>query len=81
MTPRLFLMRHGETEWALSGKHTGRADVPLTENGDEEARQLGERIRIFSFAHVLTSPLQRARRTCELAGLLQHAKVEADLIE
>jgi probable phosphoglycerate mutase len=81
MTLRLFLMRHGETEWALSGKHTGRADVPLTENGDEEARLLGERIRIFSFAHVLTSPLQRARRTCELAGLLKHAKVDADLIE
>lgn len=81
MTLRLFLMRHGETEWALAGKHTGRADIPLTENGDEEARQLGDRIRIFSFANVLTSPLQRARRTCELAGMSQDAKVEADLIE
>jgi len=81
MTLRLFFMRHGETEWSLSGKHSGRADIPLTKNGEAEAHQLGDRIRIFLFAHVLTSPLQRARRTCELAGLSQHAKVEADLIE
>jgi len=81
MTLRLFFMRHGETEWALSGKHSGRADIPLTKNGEQEARQLGERIRIFSFAHVLMSPLQRARRTCALAGLSQHAMVDADLIE
>lgn len=81
MTLRLFLMRHGETEWSLNGKHSGRADIPLTENGEEEARKLGERIRVFSFNHILTSPLQRARRTCELAGLSKHAKVDADLIE
>ena len=55
MTLRLFLMRHGETEWSISGKHSGFADIPLTKNGEEEARQLGDRIRIFSFDHVLTS--------------------------
>lgn len=81
MTLRLFLMRHGETEWSVSGKHSGRADIPLTKNGEEEARQLGNRIRIFSFDHVLTSPLQRAWRTCELAGLSIGVKVDADLME
>jgi len=74
-------MRHGETAWSISGQHSGRADIPLTKNGEEEARQLGDRIRIFSFDHVLTSPLQRARRTCELAELSRDAKVDADLIE
>jgi len=81
MTLRLFFMRHGETEWSLTGQHSGRADIPLTQNGEDEARQLGNRIRIFPFEHVLTSPLQRARRTCELAGLSRDAKVDADLIE
>lgn len=81
MTLRLFFMRHGETDWSLSGQHTGRADIPLTANGEDEARQLGERLRVFSFNHVLSSPLQRAWRTCELAGLSQDAKVEQDLIE
>lgn len=81
MTLRLYFMRHGETAWSISGQHSGRADIPLTENGEEEARQLGDRIRIFSFDHVLTSPLQRARRTCELANLSRDANVDADLIE
>ena len=81
MTLRLYFMRHGETAWSISGQHSGRADIPLTKNGEQEARQLGDRIRIFSFDHVLTSPLQRARRTCELAELSRDAKVDADLIE
>ncbi|QDU95889.1 histidine phosphatase family protein [Lignipirellula cremea] len=81
MTLRLFFMRHGETEWALSGQHTGRADIPLTEHGEVEARQLGLRIRSVAFDHVLTSPLQRARRTCELAGLLHQAEIDPDLAE
>ncbi len=81
MTLRLFFMRHGETEWSLSGQHTGRADIPLTANGEDEARRLGERLRVYAFNHVLSSPLQRAWRTCELAGLSQCAKVEQDLIE
>ena len=81
MTLRLHFMRHGETAWSITGQHSGRADIPLTENGEEEARQLGNRIRVFSFKHVLTSPLQRAQRTCELAGLSQHVTVDADLIE
>ena len=81
MTLRLYLMRHGETAWSVSGQHSGRADIPLTENGEEEARRLGDRIRIFSFDHVLTSPLERAQRTCELAGLSGDVIVEADLIE
>ncbi len=81
MTLRLYFMRHGETAWSISGQHSGRADIPLTKNGEEEARQLGDRISIFSFEHVLTSPLQRARRTCELAGLSRNVKVDADLIE
>lgn len=81
MTLRLFFMRHGETEWSLSGHYSGRADIPLTEHGKEEARQLGQRIRSISFDHVLTSPLRRARHTCELAGLSQHATIDADLVE
>ncbi|MCA9218450.1 MAG: histidine phosphatase family protein [Planctomycetales bacterium] len=74
-------MRHGETAWSLSGQHTGRADIPLTAHGETEARQLGERIRSIQFDHVLTSPLQRARQTCELAGCGAHSQVEVDLIE
>ncbi|TWT98757.1 histidine phosphatase family protein [Neorhodopirellula pilleata] len=81
MTLRLFFMRHGETEWSLSGQHTGRADIPLTANGEDEARRLGERLRVYAFNHVLSSPLQRSWRTCELAGLSQDTKVEQDLIE
>ncbi len=66
---KLYLVRHGETEWSLSGQHTGNTDVPLTPNGEDEARALATRLRNIPFAHVLSSPRLRAYRTCELAGL------------
>lgn len=81
MLPRLYLIRHGETAWSLSGQHTGRTDIPLTERGEQDARQLGERLRTVRFNRVLTSPLQRARRTCDLTGLGSTAEVEPDLAE
>ena len=81
MTLRLFVIRHGETEWSLSGQFTGRSDSMLTENGKVEARQIAERIREIDFAYVFMSPLERAKQTCELAGLGKHAKIETDLIE
>jgi probable phosphoglycerate mutase len=81
MTLRLYIVRHGETAWSLSGQHTGRTDLPLTERGEAEARNLQPWLRHIQFAHVLTSPLQRARRTCELAGLGSVAEVEPDLAE
>lgn len=81
MTLRLFVMRHGETQWSLSGQHTGRVDIPLTARGQEEARGIGERIRGIEFSSVFVSPLERARHTCELAGCGEQAQVEADLIE
>ncbi|TWU46850.1 histidine phosphatase family protein [Rubripirellula reticaptiva] len=81
MTLRLYFMRHGETEWSKSGQHTGRADIPLTANGQQEARRLGERIRSITFDHVLVSPLKRARQTCELAACSEGAETEPDLIE
>jgi probable phosphoglycerate mutase len=68
--PTLWLAWHGETAWSLSGQHTGLTDLPLTERGERNARQLGERLRKVKVAKVFTSPLQRAARTCELAGLL-----------
>ena len=79
--PRLHLIRHGETAWSLSGRHTGRTDIPLTARGQRAARAIGRRIREIPFSHVLTSPRQRARRTCELAGLGAAAEVEPDLAE
>jgi probable phosphoglycerate mutase len=77
----LFLIRHGETEWSLSGQHTGRTDIPLTARGEDEARGLARRLQGIRFAHVLTSPRQRARRTCELAGLGPAAEINPDLAE
>ncbi len=80
MTPRVYFVRHGETEWSLSGQHTGRTDIPLTARGEAEARALASRLDGVAFSAVLASPLQRARRTCELAGL--HAtEVDPDLRE
>ena len=82
ITPlHLYLLRHGETEWALSSRHTGRTDIPLTANGEDEARKLGKRLRNIRFSHVLTSPLKRARQTCELAGLDNVPEIEPDLAE
>ena len=79
--PIIYLARHGETAWSLSGRHTGLTDQPLTERGERNARQLGERLRGLDFAKVFTSPLQRAARTCELAGFGAAAEVDRDLLE
>jgi broad specificity phosphatase PhoE len=81
MLSNLYLMRHGETAWSLSGQHTGRTDIPLTEQGEQDARKLAERLHAVEFSRVFTSPLQRARRTCELAGLGDFAEIEPDLAE
>jgi probable phosphoglycerate mutase len=78
---KIYLLRHGETDWSLNGKHTGITDIPLTENGRKAARLLQPILAEETFALVLTSPLQRARETCELAGLGKHANVEPDLME
>ena len=75
------IVRHGETEWALAGKHTGNTDIPLTEAGEAQARSVVERLAGREFALVLTSPLQRARRTAELAGYGERAELDADLRE
>jgi broad specificity phosphatase PhoE len=80
-TPLIYLARHGETAWSLSGQHTGLTDLPLTDRGERNARRLGEGLRSEKFAHIFTSPLQRARRTCELAGFGTAAEVDPDLVE
>ncbi len=77
----VYLARHGETAWSLSGQHTGRTDLPLTARGECNARRLGERLKDLQFVRVFTSPLQRARRTSELAGFGQRAEVDNDLVE
>ena len=77
----LYLIRHGQTEWSLSGHHTGRTDIPLTAEGEDEARALKPWLTHIKFARVFTSPRRRARRTCELAGLGAHAELEPDLAE
>ena len=79
--PVIYLARHGETAWSLAGQHTGLTDVPLTERGEHNARRLGERLAGLSFAKVFTSPLQRAARTCELAGFRPRAEIDRDLVE
>ncbi len=79
--PSAYLARHGETAWSLSGQHTGRTDLPLTERGEQNARALGRRLQGHKFAKIFTSPLQRARRTCELAGFGGAAVVDPDLVE
>src|SRR5438552_74358 len=79
--PVAYLARHGETAWSVTGQHTGRTDLPLTERGERNARSLGERLRGLTFTRVFTSPLQRARRTCELASFGDVAVVDPDLVE
>jgi probable phosphoglycerate mutase len=79
--PVIYLARHGETAWSLSGQHTGLTDLPLTERGERNARSLGGRLKDLTFSMVLTSPLQRAVRTCALAGFGGRAEVDHDLIE
>jgi broad specificity phosphatase PhoE len=79
--PKLYLARHGETAWSLSGQHTGRADIPLTEKGERNARSLGARLKGLSFVKVFASPLQRATRTSELAGFGTVAIIDPDLME
>ena len=79
--PQILLVRHGETEWSASGKHTGRTDIPLTAEGRRQAELLRERLTGLSFARVLTSPLQRAAETCRLAGLGEAAETRDELLE
>ena len=77
----VYLARHAETSWSLSGQHTGLTDLPLTARGECNARRLGERLQGLEFTRVFTSPLQRAKRTCELAGVGSRAEVDHDLVE
>jgi len=79
--PIIYLARHGETAWTLSGQHTGTTDLPLTEKGECNARRLGPRLKELAFGKVYTSPLQRARRTSELAGFGPAAEIDGDLVE
>ncbi len=79
--PVVYLARHGETAWSRTGQHTGLTDLPLTTRGEQNARQLGGRLAGLSFAKVWTSPLQRAVRTCELAGFGPVAAIDRDLVE
>src|SRR5713101_3623536 len=81
MLPVIYLARHGETAWSLSGQHTGVTDLPLTERGQRNACRLGDRLKELTFARVFTSPLRRAARTCELAGFGSEAEVDSDLLE
>ena len=79
--PEIWLLRHGATEWALNGRHTGSSDIPLLPQGEAEARALAPLLGQQAFDAVYTSPLQRPRRTCDLAGLGQQARLEPDLRE
>jgi broad specificity phosphatase PhoE len=77
----VYLVRHGETAWSITGQHTGRSDLALTSRGEEEARALSPRLKSLTFDHVFSSPLRRALRTCELAGFAGRATIDPDLVE
>jgi probable phosphoglycerate mutase len=79
--PIIYLARHGETAWSLTGQHTGLTDLPLTDHGEQVAVHLGTRLKGITFERVFTSPLQRATRTCELAGFKSVAVTDPDLVE
>jgi broad specificity phosphatase PhoE len=79
--PIIYIARHGETAWTITGQHTGLTDLPLTPRGESNARALAERFAGLTFSKVYTSPLQRARRTCELAGFGSVAEIDRDLVE
>ena len=79
--PAIYLARHGETAWSISGQHTGLTDLPLTARGEQNAGRLGKRLAGHDFSKVFTSPLQRARRTCQLAGFGAMAEVDPSLVE
>jgi broad specificity phosphatase PhoE len=79
--PVIYVARHGETAWTLTGQHTGLTDLPLTPQGERNARALADRLKGLDFAKVFTSPLQRAARTCALAGFGEMAEVDNDLVE
>jgi len=81
MADEIWLIRHGETPWSISGRHAGRTDLPLTEHGEEEARITAARLRDVNFELVLCSPLQRAKRTCEIAGYLPQAVLDPNCME
>lgn len=79
--PEVYLVRHGETEWSASGRHTGRSDIPLTPSGEEAARKLADRLRGSDFSQVWSSPSSRAQTTCMLAGYGENRLVKPDLAE
>src|SRR5215470_12359080 len=79
--PVIYIARHGETAWTVTGQHTGLTDLPLTSQGEENASRLQDRLKALKFTKVLTSPLQRVRQTCALAGFGSMAEVDGDLVE
>src|SRR5882672_10356024 len=79
--PVIYIARHGETAWTITGQHTGLTDLPLTPQGERNAKALADRLKGQAFAKVLTSPLQRAMKTCALAGFGSLAEVENGLVE
>lgn len=81
MSLTLYLIRHGQTEWSLSGQHTGHTDLPLTPEGEIQASELAPILAKITFSAIFTSPLLRARRTCELAGLAHRSSIDSDLVE